>query len=42
MDKKTLNPTDLNSVSGGVMRTVDTKMALDAVVRSSTRRLVRW
>jgi uncharacterized protein YraI len=34
MDKKTLNAADLDSVSGGVMRTVDTKMALDAVVRS--------
>jgi uncharacterized protein YraI len=33
MDKKALNPEGLNNVSGGVMRTVDTKMALDAVVR---------
>ena len=33
MDKKSLNPEDLNNVSGGAMRTVNTGMAIDAVVR---------
>ena len=33
MDKKPLNPEELENVTGGVMRTVDTKMALEAVVR---------
>ena len=33
-EKKTLSGEEMNGVSGGVMRTVDTGMDLDAVVRS--------
>ena len=34
MDKNTLNSEELNGVSGGVMRTVNTGRPIDAVVRS--------
>jgi hypothetical protein len=33
-DKKVLNSDELNGVSGGVSRIVDTKQPMDAVVRS--------
>ncbi len=33
-EKKSLNEAELNDVSGGVSRTVNTNMAMDAVVRS--------
>ncbi len=33
-DKKNLNERELNDVSGGVYRTVNTNMSLNAVVRS--------
>ena len=34
MDKKNLSSEEMGGVSGGVMRTVDTKRPVDAVVRS--------